>query len=71
VDHSNRGFLNWNPTTDQQQWRAGTSTQSIFSRAFQAHQEDDISLWVEKGQMQLTHPIAESFVESKIARPAM
>jgi hypothetical protein len=71
IDHNNRGFLNWNPTTEHQQWRAGAPTQSIFPRAFQAHQEDDISMWIEKGQMQLTHPIAESFTESKIARPAM
>jgi hypothetical protein len=70
-DHNNRGFLNWNPTIDQQKWRAGAPTQSIFPRAFQAHQEDDISLWVEKGQTHLTHPIAEPFAESKIARPAM
>jgi hypothetical protein len=42
--HNNRGYLNWNPTTDQQKWRAGAPTQSIFPRAFQAHQEDDISL---------------------------
>jgi hypothetical protein len=54
MDHNNRGFLHWNPTTDQQKWRTGDPTQSIFPRAFQAHQEDDISLWVEKGQMHLT-----------------
>jgi hypothetical protein len=59
MDHNNRGFLNWNPTTDQQKWRAGAPTQSIFPRAFQARQEDDISLWLEKGLMHLTHPIAE------------
>jgi hypothetical protein len=70
-DHNNMGFLNWNPTTDQQKWRAGAPTQSIFPRAFQAHQEDDISLWVERGQVHLTHPIAEPFAESKISRPAM
>jgi hypothetical protein len=45
--------------------------QSIFPGAFQAHQEDDIALWIEKGQMQFTRPIAESFTDSKIARPAM
>jgi hypothetical protein len=71
LEHNNRGFLNWNPTTDQQKWRAGAPTQSIFPRAFQAHQEDDISLWVEKGQVHLTHPIAEPFAESKLSRPAM
>jgi hypothetical protein len=27
MDHNNRGYLNWNPTTDQQNWRAGAPTQ--------------------------------------------
>jgi hypothetical protein len=71
LDHNNRGFLNWNPTTEHQMRCPVVPTQSIFPRAFQAHQEDDISFWVEKGQMHLAHPIAESFEESKISRPVM
>jgi hypothetical protein len=61
------GFLNWNPTYDQQKFKSGMPTQSVFPREFQAHQEDDISFWVENGQQFLTHPIAES----KISRPSM
>jgi hypothetical protein len=65
------GFLNWAPTFDQQKLNPGKPTKSIFPRAFQAHQEDDVSCWVEKAQQFLTHLIAESFVESKISRRAM
>jgi hypothetical protein len=57
-DHDSKGFLNWRPTTEQQIWRPGTQTQSIFPQAFQAHQEDGISFLADAGQQFLTLPIA-------------
>jgi hypothetical protein len=44
------GLVNRYPRYEQQATNPGTPTQSIFPRAFQAHQEDGINLWVNNGQ---------------------
>jgi hypothetical protein len=65
------GFLNWAPPYDEMEVCPDVPTQSIFPRAFRAHQEDQMSFWVYNSEQFLTHGIAESFKESKISKPAM
>jgi hypothetical protein len=52
------GFFNWAPSYDQIDFNPDVSTQSIFPRAFKAHQEDQISMWIHNGEQNLTHGIA-------------
>jgi hypothetical protein len=55
------GLLNWNPVFDQIDVNPEAHTQSIFPRAFKAHQEDRISFWVRNSEQFMTHPISEPF----------
>jgi hypothetical protein len=68
---STSGFLNWAPTYDQIEVNPDVTTQSIFPRAFKAHQEDHISFWVHNLEQFLTNGITEPFNQSKISKPAM
>jgi hypothetical protein len=65
------GFLNGAPTYDQIRTSPDVPAHSIFPRAFKAHQEDQISFWLNSGQQSLTYGIAEPFDQVKISRPAM
>jgi hypothetical protein len=68
---STTGFFNWAPSYEQIDFNPDVPTQSIFPRAFKAHQEDQISLWVHNGEQHLIHGIAEPFSQSKLSKPAM
>jgi hypothetical protein len=65
------GFLNCAASYDQIGVNPDLLTQSIFPRAFKAHQEDQISFWVHNGEQSFTHCIAEPFSQSMISNPAM
>jgi hypothetical protein len=48
--HYTAGFLNCNPSLEQMDINPDVRTQSIFPRAFKAHQEDRVSFWVHNGE---------------------
>jgi hypothetical protein len=66
-----RRFLRWAGTNPDWNDYPVSRLHSIFSRAFKAVQESDISVNIKDGKPHLSHEQAENFTVSKFSRPAM